>query len=92
MSDQEAILLIYLFDSHHVFRQEVGKEDQDLEFKEMVKEYNFDLSIPLIGYAIGFPPIEPDIGGNYVQGDYDLKLDEEDEEYIKDSLPEDLED
>jgi len=89
MSDQEGLFVIYLFDSHHVFLQE--EPDKDDELGEMVKKYDFDLNTPLVGYAIGFPPIEPDIGGVYVQGDYDLTLDEEDEEFIEGSIPEDWE-
>ena len=30
----------------------------------------------VVGYALGFPPIENDPGGEYMQGDYDLNLDE----------------
>ena len=42
------------------------------KFKAYVKENKINLSIPLVGYAIEFPPIKEDIGGTYLQGDYDL--------------------
>ena len=74
--EDEALLLIYLLDSHYVFLQEKGKEKSS--FTKMVEENNYDLNIPVIGCAIGFPPIEDDPGGIYIQGDYDLKIDEDD--------------
>lgn len=89
MSDQQGLLLIYLFDTKYVFRQE-NKEGYE-DFDDMVKENNYDLSIPLIGYALGFPPIEPDPGGVYVQGDYNIEEeDEEDNIYGDSDLPDDL--
>lgn len=75
MSDQEGLLVIYLFDTTEVFRN--NDEVADKKLKQMATEY--DLKIPLVGYALGFPPIEPDPGGIYVKGDYNI----EDEEYEK---------
>ena len=43
-------------------------------------------NIPLVGYAIEFPPIKNDPGGIYVQGDYNLGVDED---YLRDELEED---
>jgi hypothetical protein len=44
----------------------------------------------LIGYAIGFPPIEPDPGGVYVHGNYGFEEEEEIEFNEVDSeLPDD---
>ena len=86
MSDQEGLLLIYIMDTHYVFRQDSG----DAELKEMVEREGIDLNIPLIGYAIGFPPIEPDPGGIYVHGNYGFEDDEEIEFNETDSeLPDD---
>ena len=86
MSDQEGLLLIYIMDTHYVFRQDSG----DAELKEMVEIEGIDLNIPLIGYAIGFPPIEPDPGGIYVHGNYGFEDDEEIEFNETDSeLPDD---
>jgi hypothetical protein len=85
MNDQEALLVVYALDPYYVFRQEKGEVDP--EFKKMVEDDNIDLDIPLIGYAIGFPIIEPDPGGVYLKGDYgieDEELGDEDSE-----LPED---
>ncbi|MBK9591015.1 MAG: hypothetical protein IPO32_05760 [Crocinitomicaceae bacterium] len=82
MNDQEALLVIYALDPYYVFRQEKG-EEVDVEFKKMVEDDNIDLEIPLIGYAIGFPIIEPDPGGVYLKGDYgieDEELGDEDSE------------
>ncbi len=85
MSDQQGLLVIYLFDSKYVFRQE-GKAGYE-DFDKLVNEGNYDLSVPLVGYALGFPPIEPDPGGVYVQGDYDIEEDEDD--YSESELPDD---
>lgn len=74
-----AVLLIYLFDSHHCFNQ--VKVDQDSEFAEFVRMGGYDLNVPLVGYAIGFPPIkDKSLGGIYAHGDYDLSVDEDFEE------------
>lgn len=90
MNENEAVLIIYLFDSHYSFNHEKDKKDDD--FQQYVKKHNIDLSIPLVGYAIGFPPIENDPGGVYVKGDYNIEEDElYEEEYSNDDtgLPED---
>jgi hypothetical protein len=88
MSDQEGLLLIYILDSYYVFLQEKGKEDP--EMKAFVENEGIDLNTPLIGYAIGFPPIDPDPGGEYVHGDYGIEEDEEIEYNEVDSeLPDD---
>lgn len=77
MSDQQGLLVIYLFDTADVFRNNDAVQDDKL--KQMIIDYDYDLNIPLVGYAIGFPPIEPDPGGIYVKGDYNI----EDETYDK---------
>lgn len=88
MTDQEGLLVIYILDSHYVFLQEKGKEDSQL--KTIVETEGIDLNIPLIGYAIGFPPIEPDPGGVYVHGNYGFDDEEEIEFNKTDSeLPDD---
>ncbi|KAF0200060.1 MAG: putative endonuclease Z1 domain-containing [Bacteroidetes bacterium] len=89
MSDQEGLLVIYILDSHYVFLQEKDKE-KDPDFKKIVEDNQIDLNIPLVGYAIGFPPIEPDPGGVYVHGDYGFEDEEESEYNEADSeLPDD---
>ena len=88
MSDQEGLLVIYILDSYYIFLQEKGKGDP--EMKAFVENEGIDLNTPLIGYAIGFPPIEPDPGGEYVHGDYGIEEDEEIEFNEMDSeLPDD---
>jgi len=87
MTENQGILIIYLFDSHHVFNQKGSNaNDTDLKakFLNYKNENNINLDIPMIGYALGFPPIENDPGGIYMKGDYVLNL-ENDEE----GLPED---
>lgn len=69
MSDDEGLLVVYLMDLDTVFR----KGENDLEMDEMVAKNGIDTDIPLIGYAIGFPPISPDPGGEYLHGDYDIE-------------------
>lgn len=77
--DYRAILLIYLFDARHCFNQ--AKKVEDNEFLELVQAGQYDLNVPLVGYAIGFPPInDRSLGGTYTHGDYDLTIDEDIEE------------
>jgi len=94
MKETEGLLIIYLFDSYYSFRQEKGSEDRDLEFKSLVEKGGYNLEIPIIGYALGFPPIKDDPGGEYVQGDYDLELDEDMPDEVSDmddlTLPDDV--
>lgn len=89
MTDQEGLLVIYILDSYYVFLQERGKIDTDL--KEYVDKEGIDLNIPLIGFAIGFPPIEPDPGGVYVHGNYGFEEDEDEIEFntVDSELPDD---
>lgn len=92
MEESTGVLLVYLFDSYYSFNQERGSEDED--FGRMVAEKGHDLNIPIVGYALGFPPIDPDPGGAYVHGGYDLNVNaaEDDEEAAEiDDLPEDAE-
>lgn len=91
MSDQEGLLVIYILDSYYVFLQEEGKE-KDLSLKKMIENEGIDLNIPLIGYAIGFPPIKPDPGGVYVHGDYGFEDEETEFEFNESDseLPTDL--
>ena len=90
MSDKNALIVIYLLDSKSVFLQEEGQEDEELA--EIVITDGIDLDIPLVGYAIGIPPINPDPGGTYVKGDYDIADDDDEEEEVcdeDDSIPSD---
>jgi hypothetical protein len=78
--DSHGILIIYLFDTHHSL---VPKKDPEGQFQTFVREEGYDLDIPLVGYAIGFPPIDGAPGGQYAVGDYDLN-DEGAEEDVSD--------
>lgn len=80
MKENEGLLIIYLFDSYYSFNQERGKEEE--EFKELVEREEYNLDIPIVGYAIGFPPIEDDPGGVYVRGDYEFDIDEGENEDV----------
>jgi hypothetical protein len=83
MKETQGVLIIYLLDTNYVFHKK-GKKSEDPETKHIFDDYLYeqkiDLNIPLVGYALGFPPIEKDPGGEYMQGDYDLNLDEGDNE------------
>ena len=75
IGEDEAVLIVYLFDSHYSFNHAPGKKP-DEKFIAYVDDKGIDLNIPLVGYAIGIPPIENDPGGFYSKGDYDLEEDE----------------
>jgi hypothetical protein len=84
MKESEGLLMIYLFDSNYSFNQEfTNRKNPEVnmglkeKFKNYIDENEIDLDIPLIGYAVEFPPIEDDPGGTYLQGDYDLDIDED---------------
>ncbi|MBL4561774.1 MAG: Z1 domain-containing protein, partial [Labilibaculum sp.] len=82
MKDSSGLLLIYLFDSRYAFNKlgssKLTKHDHvKKEFADYVLKNKIDLNIPLVGYAIEFPPLSEDIGGEYMQGDYDLQIDED---------------
>lgn len=80
MKETEGLLMVYLFDSEYAFNQEFTNK-KDLEknkelkakFSTYIEENDIDIDIPLVGYAIEFPPIEKDPGVTYLQGDYDLE-------------------
>jgi hypothetical protein len=74
MPETQGLMVIYLFDSYYSFNQEKGAEQS--RFSRFVTEGGYDLDIPLVGFALGFPPIKNDPGGIYVRGDYNLDIDE----------------
>lgn len=82
MSDETGLIVVYLMDLKSVFLQ--GKTEKDIELAKIIDDKNIDTKIPLIGYAIGFPKISPDPGGEYVHGDYEI--DEEGTEEWDESL------
>lgn len=78
MSEDTGLLTIYLMDLREVFNSD--------ELKKVRDERGIDESIPLVGYAIGFPPIADDIGGVYVQGKYDIEEDDLTEDFDEEIL------
>lgn len=93
MSETEGLLMIYLFDTRYSFNQlgvdEIKYPTLRQEFKEYIDKndmVNIIDNTPLVGYAIEFPPIENDPGGTYLQGDYELDLDEEASNEMDDEL------
>jgi hypothetical protein len=93
MKETEGLLMIYLFDSKYSFNQDfTNKKDpeKNKELKDKFRVYKdenkIDFKLPLVGYAIEFPPIENDPGGTYLQGDYELDVDEEISNEIEDEI------
>ena len=76
MDEADGILMIYLIDTKRIFETEEGVPDEKL--MKYAQEKKLDFSIPLIGYALGFPKVSGDIGGEYVHYKEDIE-DEEDE-------------
>jgi hypothetical protein len=97
LSPREGVLIVYLFDSYYSFLQERGAENP--EYADWVNKNEIDLNVPLVGFALGFPPISrmQDPCGVYVKGDYKLETvtdpdeDEADDyEEGESSLPDDM--
>jgi hypothetical protein len=81
MGDQNGLLVIYLMDMRAVLKND------DAELMQVKRDRNIDETVPLIGYALAFPPISPDPGGHYVRGNYNIEEDEpEAEEFDEESL------
>ena len=88
--------MIYLFDSNFAFNQNfISRKDPEKneilmrEFKEYIDKNGLNNVVdntPLVGYAIEFPSIKNDPGGTYLQGDYELDIDEEASNEIDDEL------
>ena len=93
MSETDGLLMIYLFDSRYSFNQ-LGVDELKYptlreEFRKYIDENDLGNIIdntPLVGYAIEFPSIKNDPGGTYLQGDYELDIDEEVSNEIDDEL------
>lgn len=82
MSEQQGLLVIYLFDIEEVFRQKDPAQNPKL--RQMFLDNDYTPDVPLVGYAIGFPPIDPDPGSVYVKGDYNITDEEQEEKYEDD--------
>jgi hypothetical protein len=77
MDEKDGILVIYLIDLASVFESTAGGSDEEL--LQCAKDLKLDLSIPLAGYALGFPKVSGEIGGVYIRGDYTLEEPEEED-------------
>jgi hypothetical protein len=75
MKEDQGLLVIYLFDPNYAFNQKGRglKDNLKPEFKNIMIERKIDPKVPLVGYAIEFPPLENDPGGVYLKGDYNLQ-------------------
>jgi hypothetical protein len=58
IKDTEGLMVVYLMDLVNVFNHGV--------LEEKAKTENIDLSIPLLGFAIGIPPLEINSGRQYL--------------------------
>lgn len=87
MNETEGLLMIYLFDSIYAFNQNFTSNKNPERNKELKREFKDYINLhelgdiidntPLVSYAIEFPPIKNDPGGTYLQGDYELEIDED---------------
>lgn len=79
LDETEGVLILYLFDTHYVFKP--SGDDGDDEYQSYVATNNLNLDIPLVGLALGFPPIQGNIGKDYVvREDYELEVEFEDDD------------
>ena len=65
MSEEEGVLVIYLLDLAEIFKYKKKNVEELSQLKNSV-----NTSTPLIGYAIGIPPVDESIGGNYLESKY----------------------
>ncbi|WDE03709.1 Z1 domain-containing protein [Thalassomonas viridans] len=75
MTDKEGVVVIYLMDLAAVFKDGNGDFVDELD----VLRESVDTSIPLIGYAIGIPPISGDVGAKYIQNKEVMNIEEYDD-------------
>lgn len=86
LNQSQGVLIFYLLDPYYTFNQVPGKVDTNIE--KLLKERGQLLNEPLVGMAMGFPPISRDLDpyGEYVKGDYDLEVLDDDEDEASDEL------
>lgn len=76
MTDEEGVLIIYLMDLESVFKY---KNEEVPVLNELKK--TIDTTVPLIGYAVGVPEVDSNIGGNYLESKFHTEeVEEEDGE------------
>lgn len=71
MKDTEGLMVIFLMDPEAIFNS------SDLKQKAAIE--NIDINIPVIGFAIGIPPLQASVGEEYLINKYIKKNDEDDE-------------
>lgn len=88
LEETQGVFIVYLFDTHYVFKP--NGVDGDQEYQNYVKAHRLNLDIPLVGYALGFPPIEKNLGDDYVvRIDYELDdIPSEEQDFPPDALEE----
>ncbi|MGI2175923.1 Z1 domain-containing protein [Shewanella ulleungensis] len=86
LTQNQGVLIFYLLDPYYVFNQVPKKVDTTIQ--RLLKERGQLLNEPLVGMAMGFPPISRKLDpyGEYVKGDYDLEILDEDEDEASDEL------
>lgn len=91
LTQNQGVLIFYLFDPFYAFNQVPGKVD--LNVQRLLKEREQELTEPLVGMALGFPPIKRTVDpcGEYVKGDYNLEIPEEEDDASGELLPSDAE-
>jgi len=57
-NDTEGLVVVYIMDLKEVFNSD--------ELRKKAIDEQIDINTPLIGFAIGIPPLMADIGGNYL--------------------------
>lgn len=62
MTEKEGIIVVYLLDTEEIFKYKKSIIPDLQKLKDSISK-----GIPLIGYAIGIPPISGDIGGIYLE-------------------------
>lgn len=85
MNETDGILMIYLVDSRRIFESKKDIVDPDLQNK--AESLNLDLDIPMFGYALGFPEVSGNIGGEYMRY---KELEDEEIEELQDEFLESL--
>lgn len=87
MTDDEGLILIYLIDLESIFIHDKKENDELNALKNSV-----NTSIPLIGYAIGIPEVDPSIGGNYLESNFHQDESDECEDEGEEMPPELIDD
>jgi hypothetical protein len=86
MKDSDGLLVVYLMDLKEIFHNE--------ELVSKANNENIDLDIPLVGFAIGIPPLKVNIGGEYLVNKHileNIKNNPQEEEFDFDEVDDEYE-